>query len=335
MAATHDETSPVDDPAQGPENVSGNGRSVRPLAAVCGLAVVFFVAVLVGRSLRQHRAPTAVDKVAVADQHTLPNADSNRLDRGEMVFQVYCAKCHGPGGHGDPEAIAVQKPPPRDFASRPWRYEVTLDSIRRVTLEGIPGTAMPAHHAALGTADVEAVTAHIYHLATNKPPETQELSPLAKAMLDAGFALESAPHDAPALPLVDAAENTRSLADERGHVVLLQFWGITCEHCLRGMPKLQLLADRWQPQGITVLSVCADSETADEAQQTVARVSPTTRVWTDSSGLGNERFDVRVLPTTWLIDSSGRQLAVAHGMIDWNSPAVEHMLELLAAGSTP
>jgi mono/diheme cytochrome c family protein/peroxiredoxin len=334
MAATHDETSPVDGPPKDPGNVPGNGMSVRTLAAVCGLAGAFFVAAFVGRSLRHDRVRPAVEQAAVADQRTLPGTDSDRLDRGEMVFQVYCAKCHGPDGHGDPEAIAVQKPPPRDFASRPWRYEVTLDSIRRVTREGIPGTAMPAHHAALGTADVEAVTAHVYRLATSTSAEAQDLSPLAKAMLDAGFALESAPHDAPALPLVDATENTRSL-DERGRVVLLQFWGITCEHCLRGMPKLQLLADRWQSQGVTVLSVCADSETADEAQQTVARVSPTTRVWTDSSGLGNERFDVRILPTTWLIDSSGRRLAVAHGMIDWNSPAVEHMLDLLAAGTTP
>jgi hypothetical protein len=86
---------------------------------------------------------------------------------------------------------------------------------------------------------------------------------------------------------------------------------------------------------VTVLSVCADAETASEAQQAVARLSPATRVWTDESGLGNERFEVRILPTIWLVDSAGRQVAVALGMIDWDSPKVEQMMELLTNSTFP
>ena len=74
-----------------------------------------------------------------------------------MVFLQHCAKCHGADGHGDPEAIARQKPPPRDFVARPWRFAVTLDSIRQITADGIPATAMPAHRSALSADDLEAV----------------------------------------------------------------------------------------------------------------------------------------------------------------------------------
>jgi thiol-disulfide isomerase/thioredoxin len=225
--------------------------------------------------------------------------------------------------------MTVQKPPPRDFARRPWRFAATHESIRRVTLEGIPGTAMPAHRSALSSAEIEVVAAHVYRLATREPSFARERTPLTYALLDAGFTPSPASIHAPELPLVDADGHERLLSGEHGHVVLLHFWGATCEHCLQNMPKLQALADRWKSRGVSVLNVCADADGAAEAQQVVAPFSPQTRVWTDTSGLAIGRFDVHVLPTVWLIDSVGRQVAVAHGMLDWESPAVETVLDML------
>ena len=71
-----------------------------------------------------------------------------------------------------------------------------------------------------------------------------------------------------------------------------RYWGTTCEHCLATMPMLQAVADRWEPAGLTVLNVCADAETAEDADALVRGVSPQTQVWVDESGLANSRFDV-------------------------------------------
>ena len=46
--------------------------------------------------------------------------------------------------------------------------------------------------------------------------------------------------------ITDAAGKKHSLADERGQVVVLHFWGTTCEHCLTSMPKLEKLAANWR-----------------------------------------------------------------------------------------
>src|SRR5215469_8018503 len=117
------------------ERVRG-GPSLRAAVAAGAVTCAVLVAIFAGRMLRLHVATGAS-----AEQQASPTT-SSRVDRGEILFQIHCAKCHGPEGHGDPEALAMQKPPPRDFARRPWRFEATLDSIRRITVEGIPGTAM-------------------------------------------------------------------------------------------------------------------------------------------------------------------------------------------------
>jgi mono/diheme cytochrome c family protein/peroxiredoxin len=307
-------------------------RRIRPLkiAAACGLICAFAAAVSVGRLLHINRfASSPAALVPSISQTATPRDNPAPIDRGEIVFQIHCAKCHGPEGHSDPESMARQRPPPRDFASRPWRFEVTPVSIRRVITEGSPGTAMPAHRAAITEADIEAVVAHVYGLATRGPTVSAPRSPLAVSMAEAGFLVETTPHVAPELTLVDAAGRVRKLADERRRVVLLNFWGLTCEHCLAGMPKLQSLADQWESEGLTVLSVCTDAESATDAQNRVNVVSPDTRVWVDETGVATSRFDVHLLPTICIIDSAGRLVASAHGMQEWDSTAIQTMVKLL------
>jgi thiol-disulfide isomerase/thioredoxin/cytochrome c553 len=269
---------------------------------------------------------------AAGELQASPGMPSLGIDRGEIVFQIHCAKCHGPEGHGDPDALAVQKPPPRDFAARPWRFTATLDAIRRVTVEGIPGTAMPSHRAALNDRELDAVVAHVHRLATRAVISAEGRSPLQTAAADAGFFMESIPRDAPRLELADSSGNIRSLDNERGHIVLLNFWGISCEHCLAAMPKLQALADRWESRGLRVLNVCADAESIEEAQALVAQVSPGTRVWGDESGLANAQFDVQVMPTLIIIDAGGKRIGRATGMKNWDSPPIESLLGLLLRG---
>jgi mono/diheme cytochrome c family protein/peroxiredoxin len=303
---------------------------LRGFASACGLLAAFVIAIYFGHMLRLNATAPAAVTSAPADHGVQSAASTTGFSRGEIVYQLHCAKCHGPDGHGDPEAMAAQKPPPRDFVLRPWHFEPTSDSIRRVALEGIAGTAMPSHRAALNDSDVDAVVEHVLRLATGDSMAASQRSALQQALVDAGFVPEPAPGAAAELPLVDADGNCRSLADERGRIVLLQFWGTTCEHCLQTMPKLEALAEQWQSQGITVLSVCADAESAADAQQAVNQMSPETRVWTDESGLAIGRFDIHILPTVWLIDSAGRSLGVAHGMLDWESQSINRLFLLLS-----
>jgi len=60
---------------------------------------------------------------------------------------------------------------------------------------------------------------------------------------------------APGLVLKDLKGATIDLADYRGKVVLLNFWATWCEPCRDEMPSLELLAQRHENDGVTVLAI--------------------------------------------------------------------------------
>lgn len=245
--------------------------------------------------------------------------------RGELLYTLHCAKCHGDEGHGDAEGAEKLVPPPRDFASRPWRFEPTETSIERVVTSGIPGTSMPAFGATVPTADIELLTAYVFTLAQPAAGSSQADDLFSKAK----FAKLSAPRTAPALALEDAAEKKLTLADLHGKVVLLNFWGTSCEHCLARMPQLEQLQQKFPSQHFAAVNICADEDDASAAQQMLSAVASTQTTYVDPTGLVNSRYEVSLMPTIWLMDRNGQLIAKAQGARDWNDPALVTLIESL------
>ncbi|WP_425615029.1 redoxin domain-containing protein [Anatilimnocola sp. NA78] len=283
-------------------------------------ACLLIGALLLGRQLRARMSPPGEEIVVEQTSTAVTN-------RGEILFQVHCAKCHGPEGRGDAEGAAKMKPPPRDFAARPWRFAPTKESIRNVTLRGIPGTAMPSAQAALSATDLDAVVEHVFQLAHRQPAIARQVTPEQQLLLAAGFSGTDAKRAAPILEVVDAAGKKQRLQDEQGKLVLINFWGTTCEHCVKKLPQLKQLQEQFRERGLAVWNVCADVESATEAQELLDRLAPGTRTLVDESGLANGRFEVQVLPTVWLVDASGKVIARSQGVQDWNRPEMHAVIE--------
>jgi thiol-disulfide isomerase/thioredoxin len=243
-----------------------------------------------------------------------------------MLFGIYCASCHGPDGRGDGPSAAGIKPPPRDFALRPWRYPVTKESIQTVILDGIPGTAMAANRAAIATSDVDGLVEYTYRLATLRPPVTPQLTPKGEMLRDAGFT-DLQGTLPPQLTLVDATGKEMKLADQQGKLVLLHFWGANCPHCLKEMPALKALEVELAERGFSVLHVCTDLDDANEAQTVADRFVPGLKIYTESSGLGLARFEVQALPCVWLIAPDGNAIGRSMGARDWSAVALRSLLE--------
>jgi mono/diheme cytochrome c family protein len=254
-------------------------------------------------------------------------APAPAADRGPLVYQAYCASCHGPDGHGDGASAAELRPPPRDFAARPWRTEPTPEAIRRATLDGIPGTGM-ASFRTLPPADLDAVVAHVHRLATAGPVAVQTPSADEKALAAAGFVslLGTAP---PPLALTDAAGRSVRLKDHAGKLVLLHFWGTGCAHCIKEVPALTAL-ERRHPGRLAVLHVCTDEDDAAAAQAVLDRVAPGAAAFTEETGLGVARYGVQSLPTVWLVGPDGTAVGRAAGARDWaadpQAKLIEHFL---------
>jgi thiol-disulfide isomerase/thioredoxin len=63
---------------------------------------------------------------------------------------------------------------------------------------------------------------------------------------------------APAFTLVDLNGKKVSLADYKGHPIVLNFWATYCGPCKLEMPWFQQLAGKYQAQGLVVLGIDED-----------------------------------------------------------------------------
>jgi mono/diheme cytochrome c family protein/peroxiredoxin len=292
----------------------------RHMVAIAGLTVAAAVGLgWAAGKLLSNREETAAPALQVSAK------------RGELLFQVHCASCHGPEGHGDGQAALTLRPPPRDFAARPWRSGVTRDSIRKVTLDGVPGTAMPASRSTLAAVDVEALVEHVYHLATAQP-RTREPTAEERLLQEAGF-VDLRGTDPPILTVTAADGRILKLTDQKGKLVLVSFWGSSCVHCLNEMPHLCDLEAAWGGRGLSVLHVCAEADDVQAAQDLASKVAPGVRIFVDDTGVSLARFEVQTLPTVWLIDRDGKAIGRAHGARDWRSPALRRLIEHWLAAS--
>jgi len=88
--------------------------------------------------------------------------------RGRVLYQQWCAGCHGETGAGDGEAAHYMWPHPRDFTRALFQIRTTEsgdlptdDDLRRVIDVGMPGTAMPAWRSKFRPADRDAIVAYL------------------------------------------------------------------------------------------------------------------------------------------------------------------------------
>ena len=132
------------------------------------------------------------------------------------------------------------------------------------------------------------------------------------------------------------------LADLRGKVVVLDFWGYWCGPCLRAMPALMALHDQFADKGVVVIAVHDGSvKSIAEMDERIAAVRA--RQWfgrdlpflvaLDGAGASTTAYGIASFPTSLLIDRDGnvvRRLENGPGGRDDNEAAICKLLGVLA-----
>ena len=249
--------------------------------------------------------------------------------RGPFLYQGMCASCHGPEGRGDGVSAQNLKSAPRDFSLRPWKTLIDLPSIKKVIVDGIPGTVMPGIKNALAEPDLDALAKHVLKLADQNPSPTMKVvSATDQLAIDSGFVLVTN-NPAPLLQLEDEQGNKSKLSDYKDKTVMLHFWGVQCPHCLKEMQSLLKLEKSFQGKSFVVLHVCTDEEDAKVAQQIASKYAPGIKIVVETSGIGLARYEVQTLPAFWVVGIEGRTLARSTGARDWVSNACLTFIESL------
>jgi cytochrome c biogenesis protein CcmG/thiol:disulfide interchange protein DsbE len=130
------------------------------------------------------------------------------------------------------------------------------------------------------------------------------------------------------LPSLDAAGRATALGDLKGRVVVLNFWASWCEPCKAEAPVLERAQQRLQRKGGTVLGVTYKDFEGDSRAFVRAEKVSYPNVRDDRLKLAPE-YGTTQLPETFVIDRSGKVVAMSRGQID--QPFIDRALDAAEA----
>ena len=103
----------------------------------------------------------------------------------------------------------------------------------------------------------------------------------------------------------------------RGKSVLVNFWSVSCEICMRDMPRLKAMQANLAEQNFSIIGVAMSHDPPPAVIATVDGLQPGYPIALDVHGeIGRVFGDVRVTPTTFLIDPLGNIRYSARGPLD-------------------
>ncbi|MBS1858766.1 MAG: TlpA family protein disulfide reductase [Acidobacteria bacterium] len=118
-----------------------------------------------------------------------------------------------------------------------------------------------------------------------------------------------------------------TLADQRGSVVLLNFWATWCPPCRRETPDLVALARTYGSRGLHIAGISMDDDPASVVPAFVGKYHVPYPMLLPDASFSLAR-SVDSLPTSILLDKQGRVAAIYQGArsAEEFAPAIEHLL---------
>jgi thiol-disulfide isomerase/thioredoxin len=151
---------------------------------------------------------------------------------------------------------------------------------------------------------------------------------LAAAALHAAAAAPGDP--APAFTLPTATGETVALDKLKGRVVYVDFWASWCGPCRRSFPWMNELVQKYGPAGFTVVGVNVDKRRPD-AEKFLQQTPATFTIVYDPAGKTPEAYGVKGMPSSYLVDASGKVVAVESGFRDEQKAEFEARIKTLLA----
>ena len=126
---------------------------------------------------------------------------------------------------------------------------------------------------------------------------------------------------APDFTLVDMDGKRHRLSEQRGKVVMVNFWATWCPPCRKEMPSMQRAFEKLKNKNFVMFAV-----NVGEDEETIFAFSFATGVelrfpiLLDKKGKVIKEWPVLGLPTTFIIDTKGRIAYRAIGGREWDDP---------------
>ena len=121
--------------------------------------------------------------------------------------------------------------------------------------------------------------------------------------------------------LADLAGTEHRLSDYQGQVLIVNFWASWCVPCREEIPAMNRANALLKENNVQMLAINygEDSSTVlDFLQQTPIEFT----VLLDTDNRISKAWDIKVMPTTLILNSRGKIIERVLGPRDWDSPAM-------------
>ncbi|MDA3844436.1 MAG: TlpA disulfide reductase family protein [Candidatus Kapabacteria bacterium] len=136
---------------------------------------------------------------------------------------------------------------------------------------------------------------------------------------------------APDFKAVDINGKEISLKDFKGKVIILDFWASWCGPCVKELPFLSELYNKYKDQGLEVVAVNIDKRSKN-AKKFLKRIKfdPNFSIILDNEQKIPPKFNFETMPTTFIIDKTGLIRFIHEGFTeDIKSKFEKELKELL------
>jgi peroxiredoxin len=125
-------------------------------------------------------------------------------------------------------------------------------------------------------------------------------------------------NSAPSLAMTTLSGQSINLADLRGKTVLVNFWATSCPGCVKEMPQLVDIYQRYHQQGLEIVAVAMSYDPADNVRRYAIENKLPFPVVMDTQGDIARAFgEVKLTPTSFVIDADGNIAEQTIGDVDF------------------
>jgi peroxiredoxin len=121
------------------------------------------------------------------------------------------------------------------------------------------------------------------------------------------------------------------LSEHRGKTVIVNFWATWCPPCREEMPALERLYRQHKEHGLVLVAVSIDAD-PKLVPPYVKASKLTFPIALDPKAEVANKYGVRALPSSFVVDRQGTMAALALGPRVWDNDASHSLVEALARG---
>jgi peroxiredoxin len=109
-----------------------------------------------------------------------------------------------------------------------------------------------------------------------------------------------------------------SLSDQKGKLVLVNFWATTCGYCMNEMPNLVIAYNRFRDKGLEIVAIAMPNDSSERVNDYTRQHNLPFPVALDATGEAYRAFDtIQGTPTSFLIDRNGKIIETQLGGPDF------------------